>query len=204
MANPLVTICVPTFNREKYVGRAIRSLIDQTFEKKNFEIIVVDDCSKDKTSLILSSFKNDIKIIKNQKRLGLSESLNEAIKQSRSKYFLRVDSDDYVNKEYINFLYTMINENKNFNAAFCDYFLVNDDENFIKRVDAAKNPIGCGIIFKTDDLRRIGMYSKNKKIYEEKDLIKRLKKDNDYKMLHLKLPLYRYRMHDNNMTKGKK
>ena len=59
---------------------------------------------------------------------------------------------------------TMINENKTFNAAFCDYFLVNDEENFIKRVDAAKNPIGCGIIFKTDDLRRIEMYSKNKKI----------------------------------------
>lgn len=200
----LVTICVPTHNRAKYIGRALRSLIDQTFDKKYFEIIIVDDGSRDKTSLILSSFKDDIKVIKNKKKLGLSASLNKAIKLSKSKYFLRVDSDDYVNKEYINFLYKMINENRNYNAAFCDYFLVDENENFIKRVDAKKNPIACGIIFKTDDLRKIGMYSESKKIYEEKDLISRLTKNKNYKMLHLKLPLYRYRMHEKNMTRGRK
>jgi len=202
--NTLVTICVPTHNRAKYIGRAIRSLIDQSFEKKNFEIIVVDDGSKDNTSLILSSFKDDIKIIKNKKKLGLSASLNKAIKLSRSKYFLRVDSDDYVNKEYINFLYKMINENRDYNAAYCDYFLVDEDENFIKRIDAKQNPIACGVIFKTDDLRKIGMYSQKKKIFEEIDLLSRLKKNKKYKMLHLKIPLYRYRMHDENMTKGRK
>ncbi len=202
--NTLVTICVPTHNRAKYIGRAIRSLIGQSFEKKNFEIIVVDDGSKDNTSLILSSFKNDIKIIRNKKKLGLSASLNKAIKLSRSKYFLRVDSDDYVNKEYINFLYKMINENRDYNAAYCDYFLVDENENFIERVDAQQNPIACGIIFKTDDLRKIGMYSQQKKIFEEIDLLSRLKKNKKYKMLHLKIPLYRYRMHDENMTKGRK
>tara|TARA_B100001059_G_scaffold234387_1_gene276870 strand:- start:1796 stop:2383 length:588 start_codon:yes stop_codon:yes gene_type:complete len=195
---------VPTHNRAKYIGRAIRSLIGQSFEKKNFEIIVVDDGSKDNTSLILSSFKNDIKIIRNKKKLGLSASLNKAIKLSRSKYFLRVDSDDYVNKEYINFLYKMINENRDYNAAYCDYFLVDENENFIERVDAQQNPIACGIIFKTDDLRKIGMYSQQKKIFEEIDLLSRLKKNKKYKMLHLKIPLYRYRMHDENMTKGRK
>jgi glycosyltransferase involved in cell wall biosynthesis len=195
---------VPTHNRAKYIGRAIRSLIGQSFEKKNFEIIVVDDGSKDNTSLILSSFKNDIKIIRNKKKLGLSASLNKAIKLSRSKYFLRVDSDDYVNKEYINFLYKMINENRDYNAAYCDYFLVDENENFIERVDAQQNPIACGVIFKTDDLRKIGMYSPKKKIFEEIDILSRLKKNKKYKMLHLKIPLYRYRMHDENMTKGRK
>ena len=49
----LVTICIPSRNRASYVGRALRSIVDQTFPKENYEIIVVDDASQDKTSLVL-------------------------------------------------------------------------------------------------------------------------------------------------------
>ena len=91
-----ITICVPSHNRSQLLGRCLRSLIDQSFDFKNYEIIVVDDGSNDSTELVLKAFVNDIVLIKNNKKIGLSKSLNKAIKASKGKYFLRVDSDDLV------------------------------------------------------------------------------------------------------------
>ena len=200
--NILVTICIPTYNRCKFLGRAIRSVINQTFNKNYYEIIVVDDGSRDQTNIILKAFENDIRVIKNKKNLGLSRSLNKAILKARDKYFLRLDSDDYVNEEYINFLYNILSQNKDvYDAVKCDYFKVNDSEMIIKRCNSEKEPIGCGIIFKIDDLQRIGMYAPKKKIFEEIDLVERLSKSKNFKIFRLPLPLYRYRMHNKNMTR---
>ena len=130
----LVTLCIPTHNRCEFLGRAIRSALNQTFDKAKYEIIVVDDGSTDRTDIILEAFKSDIKIIRNEKNLGLSKSLNKAILRAKGKYFLRLDSDDYINEEYINFLYTTIDQNKGyFNAVKCDYFKIDSNEIITKR-----------------------------------------------------------------------
>ena len=199
----LATLCIPTFNRCHFLGRAIRSAINQTFPKDKYEIIVIDDGSTDRTDIILETFKNDIKIIKNKKNIGLSRSLNKAILKSRGKYFLRLDSDDYVNEEYINYLYTTLNLNKSeFDAVKCDYYKVDSKEVVTKKCNSEKEPIACGIIFKIDDLIDVGMYSPKKKIFEEIDLIDKLSKKKNFKIFRLPLPLYRYRMHKKNMTKN--
>ena len=200
----LVTLCIPTHNRCEFLGRAIRSALNQTFDKAKYEIIVVDDGSTDRSDIILEAFKSDIKIIRNEKNLGLSKSLNKAILQAKGKYFLRLDSDDYINEEYINFLYTTIDQNKGyFNAVKCDYFKIDSNEIITKRCNSEKEPIGCGIIFKINDLINVGMYSPEKKIFEEVDLIDKLTKDKNFKIFRLPLPLYRYKMHEKNMTKLK-
>ena len=59
-----ISIIVPVFNREKYVGRCLRSLISQSIGRENFEIIVVDDGSTDDTNKILNAFKDENKNIK--------------------------------------------------------------------------------------------------------------------------------------------
>ena len=66
-----ISVIIPTFNREKYIGRCIRSLLTQSIGLTNFEMIVIDDGSTDDTTKVLSAFKNDIKIIQNKKNLGL-------------------------------------------------------------------------------------------------------------------------------------
>jgi len=197
-----VSICIPSYNRAKYLGRCLRSIIDQSFPRKNYEIILIDDCSKDDTSSIVKAFEDEIVLLKNKKRLGLPKSLNKAINIAKGKYFLRLDSDDYVNKDFIDFLFKFIEYNKEFNAASCDYYVVDESEKVIKKMNCERYPIGCGIIFRIDDLKRVGKYNENIKIFEDKDIIKKLKRKK-FKMIRVAIPLYRYRKHKSNLTKNK-
>ncbi|MDC3000913.1 glycosyltransferase family 2 protein [Candidatus Pelagibacter sp.] len=193
-----VSVIVPSFNREIYLGRCIRSLVSQSMNIEDFEIIVIDDGSTDDTKKILNAFKDDIKVITNNKNLGLPASLNIGIKESVGKYIVRVDSDDYVNKEFLKILHLFISYNKQFDAVACDYYLVDDEENFLKRIDSDEIPIGCGIIFEKSHLLEIGLFNEKYLIHEEKELRERFSKK--YKIVRLPLPLYRYRKHSNNMT----
>ncbi len=201
MFSKKITICVPSYNRASYLGRCLRSLVDQSFDFNHYEIIVVNDGSVDNTDLVLNAFRKDIILINNKKKIGLSSSLNKAIKKSKGKFFLRVDSDDYVNKDYIKFLYEAAIRNPEFNAVSCDYYLVDENEKVLKKCNSEKLPIGCGIIFRIKDLKKVGMYSPQIKIHEDKDLITKLNKKIKFKMLRLPIPLYRYKMHSTNMTK---
>ncbi len=200
--DPIVSIIVPAFNQEKFIGRCLRSLLAQDFKKDEFEIIVINDGSIDKTSYALNIFKDDISIINNKKNKGLPHCLNMAIKKSKSKYIIRVDADDYVNENFIKFLVLHLELNNNLDAVACDYYMVDNEENVIEQKNCMKDPIACGILFRTDQIIDIGLYDEEFLLHEEKDLrIRFLKK---YNIDRAKLPLYRYRLHENNNTKNLK
>ena len=196
-----ISIIVPVYNRELYIGRCLRSLLDQSLERSKYEIIVIDDGSTDKTSTVLNAFKEEIKLIKNFKNKGLPFSLNKGIKNAKGRFVVRVDSDDYVNKEFLKFLEMYLLHNNDIQAVASDYYLVDDDENILKVKNSFKNPIGCAIMFRIESLIDIGLYDKSFKIHEEKDLRIRFLKN--HKMARLPIPLYRYRRHKTNITKKK-
>jgi glycosyltransferase involved in cell wall biosynthesis len=198
---PIISIIVPTYNQEKYISRCIRSLLSQSLKKELFEIIVVNDGSKDKTEEVLKNFKKDIIIVKNKKNLGLPKSLNLAIKKAKSNYIIRVDSDDYVNEEFLSIIIKFVQLNPEIDAFACDYYMVDDNEKIIKRVNCQKKPIACGIIFKIHHLIDIGLYDEKFLINEEKDLRIRFKKK--YSIDRIALPLYRYRQHKKSLTRNK-
>jgi glycosyltransferase involved in cell wall biosynthesis len=90
---PTVFIIIPTYNRAKLIKRAINSALKQSFE--NFEIIVVDDASKDDTQKVIEDFDDPrIIYIKQDKNLGSGASRNTGINASRSQYIAFLDSDD--------------------------------------------------------------------------------------------------------------
>jgi glycosyltransferase involved in cell wall biosynthesis len=200
--NIKVSVIVPVFNQEKYLGRCLRSLISQSMVPNEYEIILVNDGSSDNTIHIIDSFKEKILVINNVKNIGLPSSLNLGIKKSKGKYIVRVDADDYVNSDFLKFLYTYINENEDFDAVGCDYYLVNEKEEIIKRNNCSEHPIGCGIIFRSDQLFDIGLYNPNFFLHEERELMSRFLKK--YKIRRLEIPLYRYRRHADNITNNKK
>ena len=91
--NKLVSIIMPSYNTELYIKKAILSVINQTY--KNWELIIVDDCSSDNTDLIVKEIKdNRIKYFKNCKNSGAAISRNKALKQANGKWIAFLDSDD--------------------------------------------------------------------------------------------------------------
>ena len=193
-----ISVIIPAFNEEKHIERCLRSINNQTFPKDNYEIIVVDDGSTDKTIEIVKKYFPNVRLKESPKNKGLPDSLNIGINLSSSKYIVRLDADDFVSDQYLELLYLAITLNKKYKAVFCDYYLVDDDEIIISHENSADNPIGCGSIISRDALIKIGLYNEEFKYLEEKELMQRFTKE--YKVLNLPLPLYRYRKHENNIT----
>ena len=89
----LSSVLLPVYNGSKYLREAIESLLQQTF--KDFELIIIDDCSKDNSLEIIKSFvDNRIIIFENPKNKGKSYSLNKGIEAARGKYLILADQDD--------------------------------------------------------------------------------------------------------------
>ena len=165
------------------------------------EVIVIDDNSSDNSREIIQDFVPSIKFIQNKKNLGISSARNNGIKKSKGKYLLMVDSDDYISNNYLEIMGLYLDSNQYWDAAACDYIKVRDNGDVIKRYNFKKNPIACGILFRRKIFIKIGLYNKDLKIYEEKEFRKRFI-ENKLKMGYVELPLYRYVMHNNNITNG--
>ncbi len=197
-----ISVIVAAYNSQDYIGRCLRSLIDQSISKDKYEIVIVNDGSEDFTDYALSLFKNPsdslIKVIKNERNLGLPASLNKGIELSKGNLIVRVDSDDYVNRNFLAALRLYLDVYKDISAVACDYILVDKFENILEVISSKDHPIACGIMFRKDKLIDIGLYNKSFKFNEEKELMMRFQKK--FKLHNLNLPLYRYRKHENNMT----
>ena len=201
--NFLVSVIIPVFNSDKFIGRCLRSLKNQTLNKKNYEIIVIDDCSIDSSLREIKKHKqSNIRIINNDKNIGLPESLNKGIKQAKGTLIVRVDSDDWVHEDFLNILSTFLFLNKDLDAVSCDYALTDVNEKILKIENCLKKPIGCGIMFRLQQLLELGLYDINFKYAEEEALRKIFLKK--YSITRVPLNLYRYRQHKKNRSKNKK
>jgi len=92
-ANPKISVIMSVYNGERYLREAIDSVLNQTFP--DFEFIIVNDGSTDSSLKIIQSYDDKrIRLIENDKNIGLTKSLNKAIKQSQGEYIARQDADD--------------------------------------------------------------------------------------------------------------
>lgn len=101
VSRPLISIVVPVYNMEKYLERCVDSLLDQSYE--NLEIILVNDCSTDKSEEIITRYvKADDRVvtIKHEKNSGLFQARITGSKVATGKYITFVDSDDYVSFDW--------------------------------------------------------------------------------------------------------
>jgi len=88
-----ISVVMPVYNVEQYVGQAIQSILNQTFS--DFELLIINDCSPDGSVEICRQFKDPrIKIIEHKKNRGLAGARNTGIRHSQGKYIAFIDSDD--------------------------------------------------------------------------------------------------------------
>ena len=121
-----VSVVVPVYNMEKYLDECLSSLVNQTF--KDYEIIVINDGSKDSSLEIMNDYKKNysklIKVFSNENQ-GISKTRNFGIEKSNGEYITFIDSDDYVGKTFLEDMYNKIITTKS-DICICDYYTVNE------------------------------------------------------------------------------
>lgn len=102
----MVSILVPVYGVEKYIERCARSLFEQTYE--NIEYVFVDDCGTDHSIDILNQVvecyptrKQNVRIVRHEQNRGLAAARNTAVKCANCDFILHVDSDDYVDLDFV-------------------------------------------------------------------------------------------------------
>ncbi|WP_295720256.1 glycosyltransferase family 2 protein [Mucilaginibacter sp.] len=96
---PLISICIPAYNCEKYIGDTISCFLSQTY--KNIEIIVVNDGSNDGTKAVVNNIKDERVVLINVGNGGAAKARNIAYNKARGEYIVFFDADDYVQPDFI-------------------------------------------------------------------------------------------------------
>jgi glycosyltransferase involved in cell wall biosynthesis len=184
-------------NEERFIERALRSCVHQSAPRDLYEIFVVDDGSSDATHRIAEGF-DGVHLLTNETQLGLPASLNRGLKAAQCRFVVRVDADDYVHHDFIRVLSLFLELNPYMDAVACDYLTVDEREDHLEHVNCLERPIGCGIMFRKERLIELGLYDESFLMAEDLDL--RLRFEQRWRMHRVELPLYRYRLHGENMT----
>jgi glycosyltransferase involved in cell wall biosynthesis len=202
---PDISIIILNYNRQKFLDRSIRSCADQITFNRKVEIIFYDDGSTDDSLNLVKKMKiPDIKIISSKKNRGIGYASQQALKKVNGEYFMRVDSDDFLNSHAIELMSKILDHNTVFSFVHCDLVKVNELGIKQKILSTKKKNVllnhGAGILFRKKSVMSVGGYNHRFKEAEDHDLIIRLTKK--FKSFHLPLPLYRYYQHSENISKS--
>ena len=209
--NDDVLIYILNHNYSKYLKRSIDSVINQSY--KNFKLLIIDDGSTDNSRKILKSYSNfeNIKVIY-QKKIGMIRSIIKAVKITKSKFFVRLDADDWLHKDYLKKTIKTINSNKKIALVFPDYFEVNSSGKIINKIKrnkfGEKNTLldfpahGACTLFRRSLYNKTEGYSSKIEAQDGYDIWLKIIKN--YQVKNINQPLFYYRQHNENLTKNLK
>jgi len=128
----LLSVIVSVYNVEEYIINCLESIFNQTYN--NFEVIIVDDCSSDKTLAIIkntfSSNKN-MRIIENKENHGLGFTRNVGVKEANADFICFIDSDDIVEKNYLSSMMKLM-ETEKADMIICDFNKIDENNKIIE------------------------------------------------------------------------
>ena len=128
---PKISIIMSCYNHDKFVGEAINSVLNQSF--KDFEFLIIDDNSTDKTFEIVNSFKDPrIKTFRNEKNFGMVFNTNSLIKKSNGEYIAIINSDDSWLPEKLQKQFDFLENNVDYGACFTVANIIDEDNKIIK------------------------------------------------------------------------
>lgn len=209
--SPTVSVIMPVYNAEKYLRTAIKSILNQTY--KDFEFIIIDDGSTDKSAPIIHSYDDPRIIFRQQKNKGQTASLNEAIRMARGRYIARQDADDYSHRDRLKKQVEFLDQNNKVGLLGTNYRVVyeNGDEWFttnlftnpadLKLAIVFSNQFGHGTVtIRKSVLAETGYYDESFKIAQDYDLWSRIARVSQ--IANLKDPLYDWLFHKGSLSTG--
>ncbi len=130
MNTPMITVLMPAYNAEKYIGEAIDSVLKQSFI--DFELLIINDGSTDDTQKVVGSFNDDRIVLVEQVHGGVSNALNNGLARAKGKYIARFDSDDICLPQRLEKQFTFLEADPEYVIVGTDaeYMLENGDHLF--------------------------------------------------------------------------
>lgn len=110
MKKPKISVCIPTKNREKSIGKMLATLTNQSY--RNFEVLIIDGGSNDKTIKIAKSYKKKLNIRIYNKKGGLIPQMNKGLKVAKGEIFVRTDDDVLTTRNWLKTIYKVFEINK--------------------------------------------------------------------------------------------
>jgi glycosyltransferase involved in cell wall biosynthesis len=203
-APKLVSIVLPTYSRARLLGHAIRSVLGQTY--RNFELIVIDDNSKDDTSEVVRSFADPrVRYYRNQENLKLPRALNRGFELAKGAYLTWTSDDNLYGADAIGKMAAALDAG-GCDFVFADYFdFARLDENGepvqprrVKLPDAPRldegNSVGACFMYTRPVYERIGPYDPELFLVEDYDYFIRVQKR--FRFRHIPEALYYFSRHD--------
>lgn len=213
MNAPAVSVILPAFNCEKYIGKAIQSLLSQSFQ--DFELIVINDGSTDNTESVILEF-TDPRIIyqKNLTNQGLIFTLNKAIDLARGKFIARMDADDICIPQRLEKQFLFLEEHNHIALVGCTVILIDEKDDNIglwhldqqtvnsKKIKYRMPFENCiahpSIMIRSSILMKIKYDPAQKNIEDYNLWLKLLNRG--FVIDKIKEPLLLYRIHENSVT----
>lgn len=209
---PKISLIMSVYNGEDYLEEAIDSVLSQSFT--DWELIIINDCSTDKTPEILSKYQaldERVKVHTNEVNLRLPSSLNKALSLAKGKYIARMDADDICLVDRLEKQFAFMEANPSVSLSSCRFMTTKNgvvasggcggrsDFQSIKALLLVTNPIlHPGIIARADVIKELG-YDKNFTCTEDMELWTRFVMSG-YKIEILPEYLMIYRLHDKQIT----
>ena len=212
---PIVSVIIPTYNRAHLIGRAIKSVLNQTYQ--DFEIIVVDDGSTDNTGEIIRGFKDKrVKYIKKYKEnKGSSVARNIGIKVARGKYIALLDSDDeWLPEKLDKQIKVLQSESPEVGVVYSNLLYIDENgknmskfrnpkkEGYIYEDLLGKNYVGTDstLLIRKECFNRVGLFDDLLNTQQDWDMWIRIAKY--YRFALIKVPLVKYRLHSNQISRN--
>lgn len=214
--NPMISVVMSVYNAEKYLDEAIQSILNQTY--KDFEFIIINDGSTDKSLEIIEKYKNhDERIVLiSRENKGLIASLNEGIEKAQGKYLARMDADDISLPKRFERQIELL-EKDNIDICGCHFFIVDSRSKYksakVISTDCVFNTIvlsrsvpfaHASVMFKKEFLINNGLkYGQTKYIHAEDYALWITFSNKNAKISNVDDFLFKYRDSDGTMSKNK-
>lgn len=141
------SVIMSVYNEEKYICESVESILNQTFT--DFEFIIIDDASTDQTVSLIQSYKDQrIRLVRNQKNMGLTKNLNVGIKLANGKYIIRMDGDDIAHVDRLEQQIKFMEKNPDVKLASCGYRVIGSNIK-ITYSDLSSDEIKVMLLFHT-------------------------------------------------------
>jgi len=195
----LIDVIVPCFNETTGLIRCLRSLEEQTINKELFTVNLVDDGSDEPFDKVIDKFPSlNINFQVHEVNKGLPSALNTALGTSFSRYFVRIDADDFVHEGFLQTFIWAFQNSPDVMAMACDYKKVDIFERVLSYHRSELDPIGCGITFRRNVLDQIGYYDQNMLMAEDLDFLLRFKQK--FQISYIGMCMYRYTQKEGSIT----